>query len=48
MKKQNSSISTFETAKNVYLFAYISSFGVCAYLQYFFGVVKNQTSNKVP
>ena len=48
-KKQDSSTSTSETCKNVYLLAFISSFaffGACIYVQCFFDVVKNQTSNK--
>ena len=46
VKKQDSSISTSE---KVYLFLFTSSFfsfGVCIYLQYFFDIIRNQTSNK--
>ena len=46
VKKQDSSISTSE---KVYLFVFTSSFvsfGVCIYLQYFFDITRNQTSNK--
>ena len=41
IKKQN--YSTSETSENVYLSAFISSFVVCIYVQYFFDVVRNQT-----
>ena len=42
-EKQNFSTSVSETSDNVYLFVFISclvSFGVCFYIQYFFGVVR--------
>ena len=48
-KKQDSSTITFETGKNNYLFTFISSFAsvwVCIYVQYFFDVVRNKTTNK--
>ena len=41
VKKQD--YSTSETSENVYLSAFISSFVVCIYVQYFFDVVRNQT-----
>ena len=30
----------------IYLFVFVSSFGVCIYVQYFFGVVRSLTRNK--
>ena len=44
--KNDSSTSTFEIGENVYLFAFISSFGVCIYARDFFDIVRSQTSNK--
>ena len=44
--KKDSSISLFETVQNVYLFVLILELGVCINMQYFFDVVKNQTSDK--
>lgn len=32
--------------ENIYIFVFISSFGVFIYVQYFSDVVRNQTSNK--
>ena len=48
-EKQNFSTSVSETSDNVYLFVFISclvSFGVCFYIQYFFGVVEKTSHNK--
>ena len=48
-KNTGFSTSTSETGENkllFVLFSYFVSFGVCICVQYFFGVVRNQTSNK--
>ena len=44
-KKQDFLRSVSETSENEYLFVFNSwlvSFGVCIYIQYFFGVVRNK------
>ena len=45
-KRQDFSTSS-ETGENVHLFVFISLFGICIYLQYFFDIERNQPSNKV-
>ena len=44
-KKQDSLTPSFEADENIYAL-YISSFGVCIYVQCFFDVVRNHSSNK--
>ena len=43
IKKQDFLASTSNTDENIFLFVFISSFGVWVYVQYFFDVVRNQT-----
>ena len=48
-ENMDSSVSASETSENVFPFVFISSlasFGVCSYMQYLSGSVRNQASNK--
>ena len=45
-KKQDSLTWESEIDENMYHFEFISSFEACIYVQCFFDVVRNQTSNK--